>query len=165
MERRREGVRSWVGDATAEQTHRIGEERRHQTALQIESVAGAAHHAAGDLEDQFPQTARYLHDTAAGLEHLSSILQDPHLDDIATLISNLGRKQPAAIVAGTVLVGLGLLWFFKNTSDAAGAAPAGDGEGGADAQGSATRGISFLVGDVISLWSANSGIKALFDAL
>jgi uncharacterized BrkB/YihY/UPF0761 family membrane protein len=31
------------------------------------------------------------------------------------------------------------------------------------AQGSATLGISFLVGLVISLWSANSGIKALFD--
>jgi membrane protein len=33
------------------------------------------------------------------------------------------------------------------------------------AQGSATLGISFLVSLVISLWSANSGIKALFDAL
>jgi membrane protein len=33
------------------------------------------------------------------------------------------------------------------------------------AQGSTTLGISFLVGLVISLWSANSGIKALFDAL
>jgi membrane protein len=33
------------------------------------------------------------------------------------------------------------------------------------AQGGATLGISFLVGLVISLWSANSGIKALFDAL
>ena len=33
------------------------------------------------------------------------------------------------------------------------------------AQGSTTLGISFLVGLVISLWSANSGSKALFDAL
>jgi membrane protein len=32
-------------------------------------------------------------------------------------------------------------------------------------QGSATLGISFLAGVVISLWSANGGIKALFDAL
>jgi membrane protein len=32
-------------------------------------------------------------------------------------------------------------------------------------QGSTTLGISFLVGLVISLWSANSGIKALFDVL
>src|SRR3974390_3488953 len=32
-------------------------------------------------------------------------------------------------------------------------------------QGNTTLGISFLVGLVISLWSANSGIKALFDAL
>jgi membrane protein len=33
------------------------------------------------------------------------------------------------------------------------------------AQGSATLGISFVVGLAISLWSANGGIKALFDAL
>ena len=33
------------------------------------------------------------------------------------------------------------------------------------AQGSTTLGISFVVGLVISLWSANAGIKALFDAL
>ena len=33
------------------------------------------------------------------------------------------------------------------------------------AQGGTTLGMSFLVGIVISLWSANSGIKALFDAL
>src|SRR4051794_2325755 len=33
------------------------------------------------------------------------------------------------------------------------------------AQGSATLGISFVVGLAISLWSANGGIKVLFDAL
>ena len=33
------------------------------------------------------------------------------------------------------------------------------------AEGSRTLGVGFLVGLVISLWSANSGIKALFDAL
>jgi membrane protein len=33
------------------------------------------------------------------------------------------------------------------------------------AQGSTTLGISFALGLMISLWSANSGIKALFDAL
>jgi len=33
------------------------------------------------------------------------------------------------------------------------------------AQGSATLGISFVIGLGISLWSANGGIKALFDAL
>jgi membrane protein len=33
------------------------------------------------------------------------------------------------------------------------------------AQGSTTLGVSFLLGLVISLWSANSGIKALFDSL
>ena len=33
------------------------------------------------------------------------------------------------------------------------------------AQGSATLGVSFVIGLAVSLWSANGGIKALFDAL
>lgn len=33
------------------------------------------------------------------------------------------------------------------------------------AQGSATLGISFVIGLAVSLWSANGGIKALFDTL
>jgi hypothetical protein len=93
--------------------------QRVATAMRVGSLATAAHHAAGDLEEQFPQAARYMHDAASGFEHISNLLRDPNLDEVAALISNLGRKQPAAIVAGVVLIGLGLSWFLRNSGDAA----------------------------------------------
>jgi hypothetical protein len=99
------------------------------------SLAIASHHAAGDLEEQFPQVARYLGDAAIGFEHISNLLKDPRLDEIATLVGNLSRKQPVAVVAGVALVGLGLSWLLSNSgaspNRSAADASASDREGGA----------------------------------
>jgi hypothetical protein len=92
-------------------------ERRRAAALRMGSLAAAAHHAAGDLVEQFPQAASYIHDAAIGFEHISGLLQDPHLDEAAKLVGDLGRKQPAAVVAGVVLIGLGLSWYLKASGD------------------------------------------------
>jgi hypothetical protein len=93
-------------------------QQRRASAMRIGSLAAAGHHAAGDLEEHFPQMARYIHDAAAGFEHISSFLRDPNLDEVANFIGNLGRKQPAAIVAGVFLVAVGLSWFLRSSGDA-----------------------------------------------
>jgi hypothetical protein len=111
-------AQSRVGESV-EQTLYTVEQQRRATALRLGSLANAAHHAAGDLEDQFPQTARYMHHSAAGLEHLSSILRDPSLDELASLIGDLARKQRVAILAGVVLIGVGLSWLLKTSVGAA----------------------------------------------
>ena len=97
--------------------------------MRMGSLAAAAHHAAGDLDEQFPQAARYMREAASGFERFANLLRDPNLGEVATLISNLGRKQPAAIVAGVVLIGLGLSWYLRNSGDATHhIAPAAPGE-------------------------------------
>jgi hypothetical protein len=110
-------------------------EQRIATAMRVGSLAVAAHHAAGDLDEQFPQAARCMREAASGFERFSNLLRDPNLDEVTTLISNLGRKQPAAIVAGVVLIGLGLSWYLRNSGDAthhiAPAAACGEGSEGA----------------------------------
>jgi hypothetical protein len=92
-------------------------QQRRATAMRIGSLAAAGHHAAGDLEEHFPQIARYIHDASAGFEHISSFLRDPNLDEVANFVGNLGRKQPAAIVAGVFLVAVGLSWFLRNSGN------------------------------------------------
>ena len=109
-------------------------QQRVATATRMKSLTTAAKHAADDLEEQFPQAARYMHDAASGFESIANLLRDPNLDEVATLISNLGRKQPAAIVTSIVLIGLGLSWVLRNSGDAAlrtehGAAAGGAREG------------------------------------
>jgi len=126
---------SLEGTRSPELTRETAEPQRIATAMRMGSLAAAAHHAAGDLDEQFPQAARYMREAASGFERFSNLLRDPNLDEVATLISNLGRKQPAAIVAGVVLIGLGLSWYLRNSGDAthhiAPAAASGEGSKGA----------------------------------
>jgi hypothetical protein len=121
--------RNLEGTRPLELTRESAERQRVATAMRMGSLAAATHHAAGDLEEQFPQAARYMRDAPSGFERISNLLRDPNLDEVATLIGNLGRRQPAAIVAGVVLIGLGLSWFLKNPRDAADRAAAGAGAG------------------------------------
>jgi len=92
-------------------------QQRRAAAQRIGSLAAAGHHAAGDLEEHFPQIARYIHDAAAGFEHISSFLRDPNLDEVANFVGNLGRKQPAAVVAGVFLIAVGLSWFLSSSGN------------------------------------------------
>jgi hypothetical protein len=94
-------------------------------AVRMGSLAVAGHHAASDIEEHFPQTAQYIQDAAAGLEHISHLLHDPHLDEIAALIGNLRRKQPAAIMAAIALASMGLVWLLKSPDDTMGGVGAG----------------------------------------
>jgi len=123
------------GTRSPELTRENAEAQRIATAMRMGSLAAAAHHAAGDLDEQFPQAAHYMREAASGFERFSNLLRDPNLDEVTTLISNLGRKQPAAIVAGVVLIGLGLSWYLRNSGDAthhiAPAAASGEGSEGA----------------------------------
>lgn len=101
-----------------ELTRETAEPQRIATAMRMGSLAAAAHHMAGDLDEQFPQAARHMREAASGFERFSNLLRDPNLDEAATLISNLGRNRPAAIVAGVVLIGLGLSWYLRTSGDA-----------------------------------------------
>jgi hypothetical protein len=109
-----EGVSQSLSTAQARETTA---RQRRTTAMRIGSLATAGHHAAGDLEEHFPQIARYIHDAAAGFEHISSFLRDPNLDEVANFVGNLGRKQPAAVVAGVFLIAVGLSWFLRSSGN------------------------------------------------
>jgi hypothetical protein len=113
------------------QTRETTAQQRRATALRIGSLATAGHHAADDLDEHFPQIARYIHDAAAGFEHISSFLRDPNLDEVATFIGNFGRKQPAAVIAGVFLVAVGLSWFLRSSGGTSDSIASDDRERGA----------------------------------
>jgi hypothetical protein len=106
-----------TGELVRNKTRQVREttaQQRRATALQIGSLAAAGHHAAADLEEHFPQIACYIHDAAAGFEHISSFMRDPNLDEVANSIGSLSRRQPAAVIAGVFLVAVGLSWFLTS---------------------------------------------------
>ena len=122
-----ERARGIIG-GTVPQTRESAMHQRRETALQMGSLATAGHHAAADLEQHFPQAARYIHDAAAGFGHISNFLHDPNLDEVATFVGNLGRKQPAAVAAGVFLLVIGLAWFLKTPGEMSGDSLASDRE-------------------------------------
>jgi hypothetical protein len=124
-----ERTRGLIGGSIP-QTRESATQQRRETASQMGSLATAGHHAAADLEEHFPQAARYIHDAAAGFEHISNFLRDPNLDEVATFVGNLGRKQPAAVAAGVFLLVIGLAWFLKSPSEMSGDKVADDRERG-----------------------------------
>ena len=95
-------------------------QQRRATALRVGTLAAAGHHAAGDLEEHFPHVARYIHDAAAGFDHISNFLHDPNLDEVASFVGNLGRKQPAAVIAAVFLLAVGVSWFLTSSTDLSG---------------------------------------------
>jgi hypothetical protein len=121
-DRNLEGTPALVGETATQQ--------RRATALRMGSLAKAGHHAGDDLEEHFPQVAGYIHDAAAGFEHISNFLRDPNLDEVATFVGNLSRKQPAAVIAGVFLVAVGLAWFLRTPSDGSGSIAGDDRERG-----------------------------------
>jgi hypothetical protein len=110
-----------IGEPTTVGNRETAEQFRHATALRMGTLATAAHHAANDLGQHFPQAARYTQVAAAGFAHISNLLHDPNLEEVATLARNLGRRQPAAVAAGVVLVGLALGWLIKISMEGNGA--------------------------------------------
>ncbi|MFL5270110.1 MAG: hypothetical protein ACJ8AH_26575 [Stellaceae bacterium] len=124
-----EGTRGLIGGVTTQTSERAALQRQ-AAASRIGSLATAGHHAADDLEEHFPKVAGYIHDAAAGCEHISSFLRDPKLDEMATFVGNLGQKQPAAAMAGVFLVAVGLSWFLIGSTDQSGSFAADDRERG-----------------------------------
>lgn len=112
-----EGVRpSFLG----EETGRTAEQQRLAAAKRIASLAAAANHAAADLGGEFPRAARCIQDTAAGFEHLSDLLRDPHLDDVTMLIGDFRRYPTVVVVAGVALLSAGLSWLLMRSTESAG---------------------------------------------
>jgi hypothetical protein len=118
-----------------EDTGRTAEQHRLAAAKRMASLAAAANHAAADLDGEFPRAARCIQDTAAGFEHLSDLLRDPHLDDVAALIGDLRRYPAVVVVAGVALLSAGLSWLLMRSAGTAGRQPmpTGNGAAGSDA--------------------------------
>jgi hypothetical protein len=75
-----------------------------------------AHHAAGDLDEQFPQGSGLNASGRSGFERFYRATPTGGSDDSDF---QFGPQAPAAIVACVVLIGLGLSFYLRDSGDAA----------------------------------------------
>jgi hypothetical protein len=92
------------------------ERQKAAGADQFGRVVGAVHGAAGALQQELPGVAAYIDDAASRLEQAASAVRERSLETLARDASDLGRRQPAALFAGSVLVGFALARFLKSSA-------------------------------------------------
>ncbi len=99
-----------------DKAERIAEQQKEAGAEKVGSVARAVHGAAGELEKELPQAARYIHDAADRLDRASSALRERSVDDLFHSLSDFARKQPATFFGSAVFAGFVLSRFLKSTA-------------------------------------------------
>ena len=99
-----------------DKAERIAEQQKEAGAEQVGGVARAVRGAAGELERELPQAARYIHDAADRLDRASSALRERSVDDLFHSLSDFARKQPATFFGSAVFAGFVLSRFLKSTA-------------------------------------------------
>ena len=101
-------------------------EHGKQTASQtLVDFAGAIRKAGDELAQHDQSLAgRLVKQAADGLEGLSHAVADKRPDELLDAVRDLGRRNPGAVVAGAVLIGLALGRFAKSSAKHDGGASA-----------------------------------------
>lgn len=106
-------AQSFAEDARGQASERA-ETAKTQVGSTIHTFADAIRKAGDDLGDH-DQTfaARLVREAADGLEGFSRALSEKRPEEMLDTVRDFGRRNPAAFVAGSVLVGLAVGRFFR----------------------------------------------------
>src|SRR5438045_494836 len=105
-----------VIDPLKDQAREAAEEQKQAGAEQIGSVARAVHGAAGELEQELPHAAGYVHEAADRLDRAASALRERSVDDLFRSLSDFARSQPATFFGSAVFAGFALSRFLKSSA-------------------------------------------------
>jgi hypothetical protein len=85
----------------------------------MRSIAGAAQHAASDLEEAFPDAANYMRTAAVQINQLLGVLRQPNIESIGTIARDTARNQPVLFFTGVAIVGFVAWRILNNLPEAA----------------------------------------------
>jgi hypothetical protein len=113
-----ESMREKSDEVLAQARDQVGE-RTTQAGEQLRSVADAARQVGQTLRDQEgkEQPARLVDGVAERVDRLGSYLEESDANSMLDELDRLGRRSPAAVMAGGVAVGVLLARFLKASSD------------------------------------------------
>jgi hypothetical protein len=111
----RDEAHTFTSSARREAASRV-EQRKQQVTGTIHDFADAVHRA-GDELNQRDQTmaARLVSRAAEGLEDVSRTLADKRPSEMVEGLRDFGRRNPAAFLAGSVLLGVALGRFLRSS--------------------------------------------------
>ena len=118
VQRGSESVRELSDQALGKARDQVGE-RTTQAGEQMRSVADAARQVSQTLRDQEgqDQPARLVEGVADRVDRLGSYLEGSDANSMLDELDRLGRRSPATVMAGGVVVGILVARFLKASSD------------------------------------------------
>ncbi len=88
--------------------------RSAETGAEAVSALGkTAATLAGSLQDQSPAVADYVRSTGQRIDRLADELRDKSAGELLTMATDFGKRQPLALLAGSVIVGFALSRIVK----------------------------------------------------
>jgi hypothetical protein len=100
-----------------EKARQLADEKKRQTAEQVESVAKVAEGVAEQVERALPPAGGYARGIADGIHRVSSALQDSSVDELMDEARRFAQQRPGAVLAGALIAGFGLARFLKASAD------------------------------------------------
>jgi len=110
-------------DATSSSPARGAKQASGNTHEKMRSIAGAAEHAATDLEKAFPDAANYMRTAADQVNQLLDVLRQPNIESIGNIARDTARNQPVLFFAGVAIVGLVAWRILNNLPEASRSTP------------------------------------------
>ena len=108
---------SGVANDLKDRALNFAETQKRTGADRLSDVAGAVERAAGEIEQESPDAARYIRQAAQGVQRFSSQMRERDIEDIAAQARDIARRQPLLVFGGAVLAGLAIARFLKSSND------------------------------------------------
>jgi hypothetical protein len=105
-----------VGGELADSAVRLADAQKASGTRILHNVSKAVDAAAGELESDAPFLARPIKDAARGIERFASDFDNRSVGELARRIGDYARREPATVIAGSVLVGFLLTRFLKSSA-------------------------------------------------
>jgi hypothetical protein len=106
-----------AGEQAAERVRETVDERVSQVAEQASSVAAVARRISGELRTQGNEgEARYAEQAAERIERIGGYLEQTDANALLAEIEDFGRRQPIAMAAGGLVLGVFAARFLKASS-------------------------------------------------
>lgn len=104
-----------VADA-ADHVRGLAEEQKTAGADRFKGYAGAIGRAAEALDDEMPLAADFVRRAAGELEHIADSVRERDIGDIAGVVQDYARRQPAIFLGVTALAGFAAVRFLMTSA-------------------------------------------------
>jgi hypothetical protein len=101
----------------ADQARGVADDQKRFLAAQIGGVADAMERVATDLEANDGASSHYARMIADNAEKLSSTIRDKSVDELIGMAQDFGRRQPAAFIGASALLGFVASRFVMASAD------------------------------------------------